>query len=218
MVILVCVNNRVIAEGLRKIIHTHFNSATVRSHYFDHTVEDPDIILFNTIDQIESLKNVYHQAKFVCLDVGMPNSEIAFLLFYHNIHGIIAPGLDEKMFFKALRVVDSGEVWLDQSHLKAMLKESHALPHSGGLRGLSEQDQQIVSMVASGLKNRDIADRLCLSEPTIKAHLTRIYKRLKVSNRSSLAALAAKTVDLATGTINTLVWLSLPLVSILFLE
>ena len=215
MIILVSVNNRVLSEGLKKIINDHFDEAIVRNHYLDPKIEDPDIVLFNSRDQIEFLKEEYQQARFVCLDLGLPKSELACLLFCHNIQGIITPGLDEEMFCKALRAVGSGEIWLDQSHLKAMLTEGRSLPSGGGIRGLSEQDQKIVRMVVAGLKNKEIADRLCLSEPTIKTHLTRIYKTLKVGNRSSLAALAAKTVDVATAGVQTLVSIFLPLVLIL---
>lgn len=49
---------------------------------------------------------------------------------------------------------------------------------------LSAREQEIVMLLAEGLDNRQIADRLILSEKTVKNHLSRIYEKLKVSNRT----------------------------------
>lgn len=52
---------------------------------------------------------------------------------------------------------------------------------------LSDREIQIVALVAEGLENRDIAGQLCISENTVKNHLARIYRKLKVSNRVQVA-------------------------------
>lgn len=57
---------------------------------------------------------------------------------------------------------------------------------------MSEQDKKIIQLVARGDSNKEIADGLYLSVATVKAHLGRIFKHLKVNNRSQLAALATK--------------------------
>ncbi|MFP5503499.1 MAG: response regulator transcription factor [Candidatus Sericytochromatia bacterium] len=49
---------------------------------------------------------------------------------------------------------------------------------------LTQREREIVALIADGLDNAGIADRLCLSEKTVKNHLTRIYERLKVHNRT----------------------------------
>ncbi|MNS58906.1 Transcriptional regulatory protein DegU [compost metagenome] len=49
---------------------------------------------------------------------------------------------------------------------------------------LSAREQEIVCLLAEGLDNRQIADRLILSEKTVKNHLSRIYEKLKVANRT----------------------------------
>ena len=54
---------------------------------------------------------------------------------------------------------------------------------------MSAQDKKIVSFIAEGCQNLEIAEKLCLSEPTIKAHLSRVYQTLNVKNRAQLACL-----------------------------
>lgn len=57
-------------------------------------------------------------------------------------------------------------------------------PPPPGVEALSPRETEIMKLVAQGLENREIASRLYLSEKTIQNHLTRIYEKLKVSNRT----------------------------------
>lgn len=49
---------------------------------------------------------------------------------------------------------------------------------------LTQREREVVALIANGLDNAGVADRLCLSEKTVKNHLTRIYEKLKVHNRT----------------------------------
>jgi DNA-binding CsgD family transcriptional regulator len=53
-------------------------------------------------------------------------------------------------------------------------------------RGLTKREVEVANLVRSGLSNRDIANRLFVTEKTIKFHTTSIYKKLKVKSRSQL--------------------------------
>ena len=55
---------------------------------------------------------------------------------------------------------------------------------------ISEREREVMTLVADGLANREIGDRLGISEKTVKAHLTRVYQRLGISNRSQAVAYA----------------------------
>lgn len=85
--------------------------------------------------------------------------------------------------FKALNDVLARAV----AHARARAPEPAGLP--AGLPGpdevdpLSAREVEVVALLAQGLDNRQIGDRLCLSEKTVKNHLTRIYEKLRVANR-----------------------------------
>ena len=62
------------------------------------------------------------------------------------------------------------------SYLKSCLHE----------QGLSRRETEVVVLVLQGLTNKQVADKLCVAEKTVKFHLTNIYKRMKISRRSQI--------------------------------
>jgi len=57
---------------------------------------------------------------------------------------------------------------------------------------LTDRERSVVALVGQGLSNRDIGERLCISETTVRHHLTSIFDKLGVSNRQKLLLLAHK--------------------------
>ena len=53
-------------------------------------------------------------------------------------------------------------------------------------KGLSKRESEVVILVVQGLTNKQVADRLCVAEKTVKFHLTNVYKRMKISRRSQI--------------------------------
>ena len=53
-------------------------------------------------------------------------------------------------------------------------------------QGLSRRETEVVVLVLQGLTNKQVADKLCVAEKTVKFHLTNIYKRMKISRRSQI--------------------------------
>jgi two-component system nitrate/nitrite response regulator NarL len=58
------------------------------------------------------------------------------------------------------------------------------------LKALTEREHQIMELVSEGLSNKEIGRRLRITDGTIKVHLHHIFKKLEISNRTVLAALA----------------------------
>ncbi|WP_020677699.1 response regulator transcription factor [Geopsychrobacter electrodiphilus] len=188
--VLIAVSNNILGEGLYKITSENpQNKAFSHFHSKDSSLA-PDILLFDANQDFHALQLSYPEAKTVLLDTGLKDQEIACLLVCHKIQGIISPDASIEMFHKALKVVHEGEIWIDQKHLKSLLGRNGAMTENGGVRSLSEQDKKIIQLITLGDKNREIGEKLCLSEHTIKAHVSRIFKRMNVSNRSQLVSVA----------------------------
>ena len=98
---------------------------------------------------------------------------------------------------KCIVCVHEGQVWANSSELQFILDalvepaplESRSLANS---RPLSKREEEIARLVAEGLSNRQISQRLELSEHTIKNYLFRVFEKLGVSTRVELALYAVK--------------------------
>jgi DNA-binding CsgD family transcriptional regulator len=82
-----------------------------------------------------------------------------------------------------------------ETMLAKLDKKNGTLPPEvmdGPLRGLSRRELEVLGLVAEGLKNRDIAERLVLSEHTVNRHVANILRKLGVSSRAAAASLAGQ--------------------------
>lgn len=187
--VLIAVSNNVLSEGLRKVSAEDAQINAFAAGNGSSSLK-PDVILFDVNQDQQRLQRSYPEAKPILLDTGLKEQEIAYLLVCHKVRGIISPEASIELFHKAIKVVNSGEIWIDQKHLKSVLLRSGAMTEHEDINGLSSQDKTIVKLISQGRKNREIGEKLCLSEHTIKAHVSRIFRRLNVSNRAQLVGLA----------------------------
>ena len=186
----IALSNHLFCEGLKRLINEGNFDTVLNREYNNLPAFGADIVLFDKKKDISNLVAKYPEAKFILIDTGLQDLDLACLLLCHHISGVIPQDADQESLCKALKVVYRGEIWIEQKHLKILISKGKELPDGGGVKGLSPQDKKIVEFISHGLKNSEIAERLCLSEPTIKAHISRIYKMLKVKNRVQLACMA----------------------------
>lgn len=189
MKIFLKIGNFILCEGIKKILYDNMSDVIIEDCFTKTKCIEPDIVIFDSRFDIDGLKNMYPQANFLFLDRGLIDSEIACLIFCKGVNGIISPSLETPLFCKALRVISAGESWIEQNHLQIL--RNHGPKICKGLKSLmfSDNDRKIIGLLAKGLKNQEIANELCLSEATIKAHISRIYRSLNVKNRSQLTSL-----------------------------
>jgi len=108
--------------------------------------------------------------------------------------GILGKSATVETLLKAVRVVHEGEVWASKRVLTLTVEELAARRLSPQVEPsiksrLSQREQEIVRLIASGLSNKEVANRLAITEATVKAHLTHIFQKLMLRGRGQLAAL-----------------------------
>lgn len=108
--------------------------------------------------------------------------------------GIVLKQAATERLLEGIRKVHRGEIWIDQrvaaEVMKAMTRPGPA-PGAAGEKGLlTPREAEIVTLVTQGFRNKEIAEKLAISEQTVKNHLQNIYDKLGVSDRLELALYA----------------------------
>jgi DNA-binding NarL/FixJ family response regulator len=111
--------------------------------------------------------------------------------------GVVAKTQPPQSLIKAIQKVHNGEVWIERSMMANLVNTislAHRLPgkdpETEHISQLSDRERQVIQLIGLGLKNRQIADQLCISESTVRHHLTAIYSKLEVVDRLELLVFA----------------------------
>lgn len=107
--------------------------------------------------------------------------------------GYVLKGVTARELTNAVRLVAGGDVYISPALAGGILFELTAVEQEENpLTTLTEREKDILSLVAEGLTNREIGDRLHLAEKTIKHYMTNVLQKLHVRSRVEAALLAQK--------------------------
>ena len=110
--------------------------------------------------------------------------------------GLVLKDKTSDVLIKAIERVEAGEAWLDRSMITQALGSSRPLEtnsndaNAARISTLTAREREVTTLVASGLTTKQIADRLFISEKTVRNHLVSIYSKLGLSYRLELAVYA----------------------------
>jgi DNA-binding NarL/FixJ family response regulator len=100
---------------------------------------------------------------------------------------------------QAVRTVLDGDVWWPPQVNEPVSVSADAKAASAGLASLTPQQFRVLTMVCEGLLNKQIAYELSVSEATIKAHVTAIFRKLGVRTRTQAALLLQQLESISAG-------------------
>ena len=107
--------------------------------------------------------------------------------------GVVLKQSASELLVKSIRRVHNGEIWLDNRVTAEVIDAFKKSTESGRRLEkplLSHRENEIVQLVAQGSRNREIGEKLLISEQTVKNHLRNIFDKLGVSDRLELALYA----------------------------
>ncbi len=114
-----------------------------------------------------------------------------------GVVGVILKTQPPETLIKAIRKVHQGEVWIERSWISRMVNHSiHANSDvekdsmAECVNKLTRREKDLIPLIGRGLKNKQIAEQLCIAETTVRHHLTSIYAKLGVSDRFELLIFA----------------------------
>ena len=116
-----------------------------------------------------------------------------------GINGLVLKEKGAEILFKAIEKVSAGELWFDRAMMgktiEKLVMEKRFLyenPKSGGQETITEREKQVVNLICKGMKNKDIAEKLFITETTVRHHLTSIFEKLGLTSRLELVIHAFK--------------------------
>lgn len=110
--------------------------------------------------------------------------ELAFQAIERGVRGILRKNLPPDMILKCVRKVYEGELWFEKNFTQTFL--------SGRAIKVSDREGQLIQLVSEGLKNKEIASVMSVTEGTVKVYVSRLFDKLGVKDRLDLALFALR--------------------------
>ncbi len=154
----------------------------------------PDVILLDInmpeLDGIETLKAIKtrkNSPKILMLTV---HNEIEYLIkaIDIGIDGYILKDADSKELIRAIHIINNGEKFIEPSLIPLLNSRLIARDvDSEKVKALSDRETEVLKLVASGMLNKEIAEKLHISERTVKNHMTNIFRKIDCGDRTQAA-------------------------------
>lgn len=157
----------------------------------------PDILLLDLampqrpgLEVLRSLASASCPVRTIILSVAIEKGQIIEAIEL-GAHGIVLKDTATQLVIKSIRTVMAGQFWVGHENVTDLVQYVRNLASSGKEQrkdfGLTTREREIVSAIVAGSTNRDIAQKLFLSEDTVKHHLSNIFDKAGVSTRLELA-------------------------------
>lgn len=201
-------DHKLLREGLRRILELEGNIEVVAEAGDGHEavrmvgLHAPQVVLMdinmpgmNGVEATRAIKTSYPRVAVLVLTIH-EDREYLLEVLKAGAAGYVLKDIDPDRLIEAIKLVYAGESVVAPgltSKLIAELNTTRAHDTSGTLDNpLSAREQEVLELMAEGIGNREIAGRLFVSEKTVKNHVTSIFRKLDVSDRTQAVVQAVK--------------------------
>jgi DNA-binding NarL/FixJ family response regulator len=162
----------------------------------------PDVVLMDVqmpvTDGIEATRQIVADASLgavrVVILTNYGHDEYVFNALRAGASGFLVKDAEPDELLQAVRIVARGEALLSPTITRTLISEFVSRPPDAlsvaGLEALTNREREVVALVAHGLSNEEIAQRLVLSPTTAKTHVSRAMSKLQARDRAQLVVLA----------------------------
>lgn len=161
----------------------------LKSREVDMILLDLDLGTERGSDLLEKLKAESFTGKVLLVTAGVNQNEVPNLI-RKGISGIFMKHGSPALLIKGIREAMEGRAIFEQDMLRRSLETDEQSEARRGTDRLSERERQVLSFILEGLGNKQIADRLQISESAVKASLQQLFAKTGVRTRSQLVRIA----------------------------
>jgi len=161
----------------------------------------PDIVLIcatcnfenyeKTSSAMNFIKNIYPDSKLMIINNYFNDEQQAKILHF-GVKGFLTIDADINDFSKGIEAVYNNDLWISRKVINLYFKDTDSLNLNISKEmsqlnpyNLTNREFEILKYLINGYKNKDIGNKLYISEKTVKVHVNKIYKKLGVNNRTS---------------------------------
>ncbi len=211
--ILIADGHPIVLEGLQKVFANHpvitiIGEASDGMDAIEKAVSlEPDVVLMDIklprVDGLTVLRGIQTRApkSKVLLFAAADHREEFVEAMKLGCSGVLHKELPTALIEKSILKVFAGEIWLDSNTTAAVMRkfaqpgDSNPNPQANGKTPreraqLSQREREIIILIAQGYKNKEIAEKMFITEQTVKNHLHNVFDKLGVSDRLELALYA----------------------------
>jgi two-component system nitrate/nitrite response regulator NarL len=201
--VLVIDDHEIFRAGLRLLLELEpgvsvIGEARNKTEALDAAQSDPDIILLDLdlgsdsgLELLPELMNAAPDARILVL-TGVLDPGLHLRAVCLGAIGVVRKLEAPRVLTKAIRKVHAGEAWLNRTMVASAMSKLQAKerkeadPERNKIASLTARESEIIALIGEGLRNKAIGERLCISEKTVRHHLTSIFNKLEVSDRLEL--------------------------------
>lgn len=159
---------------------------------------NPDVVLLdinmptmNGLQMLQKMKEYKLEVKVLILTI---HNEIEYLAkaVEIGVNGYVLKDSDSEILKKAIFTVHEGETYI-QPNLAPLLNEKISFQEENvAINDLTKREVEVLKLLAEGLFNKEIAYKLSISEKTVKNHVSNIFRKIEVFDRTQAAVFAIK--------------------------
>jgi DNA-binding NarL/FixJ family response regulator len=164
--------------------------------------QKPDIILMdinmpgtNGLQAIKELKQEESKSRIIVLTIH-DDREYLFKTLQMGAEGYLLKDAEPDVLIEAIRNVNRGQSYIQANMTKELVREFNRVTlhekDKNEENNLTSREIEVLELIAEGMINKEIAKKLYISEKTVKNHVSNIFKKLNVSDRTQAAIYAFK--------------------------
>ncbi len=206
--ILVADDHSLIRQGLKQILELEDDLVVVaqasdgneavklaKQHSPDVILMDINMPVANGLQAIKEIKQENLKCKIIVLTIH-EDKEYLFKTLQMGAEGYVLKDAEPSVLIQAIRYVYSGQTYIQPNMTKELVQEYNRVTvrekEKKRIDNLTSRELEVLQLIAEGMINKEIAKQLYISEKTVKNHVSNIFKKIDVSDRTQAAIYAFK--------------------------